>query len=83
MTRFKLKAIFNSCYNEPYLNILITINNLLIYSSKKIFTLQKPQPCYPLLVGGNSSHLNSSTLFKIGNDTFSKINWAIGSPLLI
>ena len=58
----------------------LQIDNLLIHfdSKKKIFTLQKPQPCSPLLVSGNLS-----TLFKIGNDTFSKINWAIGSPLLM
>ena len=78
MTRFELKSIFNLCYNESHTNFLITVDNSLIYSSRKIFTLQEPQPCSPLLVGGNSS-----TLLKIGNDTLSKTNCAIGSPLLI
>ena len=61
--------MFNLCYNESHIDALITLNILLTHRSKKIFTLQKPQPCPPLIVGGNSS-----TLFKIGNDTFSKIN---------
>ena len=61
--------MFNLCYNEPHIDALITLNNLLTHPSKKIFTLQKPQPCPPHLVGGNSS-----TLFKISNDTFSKNN---------
>ena len=78
MTRFGLKSIFSLCNNESHTNFLITVDNSLFYSSRKIFTLQEPQPCSPLLVGGSLS-----TLLKIGNDTFSKTNCAIGSPLLI
>ena len=61
--------MLNLCHNEPHIDALSIINILLTHPSKKIFTPQKPQPCPSLLVGGSSF-----TLFKIGNDTFSKIN---------
>ena len=55
MTRHTLFNLF------PY----YIINLVSIY----IQTIQEPQPCSPLVVGGSSF-----TLFSIGSDTFSQIN---------
>ena len=41
-------TIHSSLYfNELWTNLLIIINNLLFNLSRKIFTLQEPQPCSP------------------------------------
>ena len=42
---------------------------VLLTGEAYIQTIQEPQPCSPLVVGGSSF-----TLFSMGSDTFSKIN---------
>ena len=65
-SRFVLKNVDYIILHIPFYQFTDCITDRL---SIYIQTIQEPQPCSPLVVGGSSF-----TLFSMGSDTFSKIN---------